>query len=190
MDPNFALDQRAIQAISTSIRKASLLTRAKLPDIPEGADTPAATTISYRGQAYEMRSMPFKDTLVDLLDEAYKAVWAGQTQEALNLLISTQAMCAAKIADIEIEESDEVETGDASEIRVKRQEIPGGPSGGGGPPGLLSSWWQKAKNWLGKLVSWIWKIIQTMLTPKGWSIGGGVTVHGLANAQLTINFGT
>jgi len=93
----------------------------------------------------------------------------------LKLENSSLGLVAAKVAEFEMIEVTKFASVTSNTASTQTVALPG--------------WLQKIKAWLRQFASWIWNIIQTLLTPTGWSIEGGVTVHGLVDAKLTINFG-
>jgi len=57
--------------------------------------------------------------------------------------------------------------------------------------GMLRSWLERfLKPAIKRVFRHLWQIISGMLTPKSWTLQGGVSVPGLASAQISITFGT
>jgi hypothetical protein len=44
------------------------------------------------------------------------------------------------------------------------------------------------KRWPG-IARWLWKLISSLLTPRQWSLTGGIELPGLGNASISITFG-
>ncbi|MGP8025264.1 MAG: hypothetical protein ACLPJJ_00850 [Acidocella sp.] len=166
MDPNTSLTDAVLQEIGQSIETVAGLTETELK---RSADELArlreeVATETVRLARSDLSSM---SVIVNELRRASATVRDRNKDitDAIGALVSARALATAKIAEFEL------------------------CAAASGTSTPLSTWLQTIKSWLGHLVNWIWTIIQTMVTPKGWSIAGGVTVHGLANAQLTIEFG-
>ncbi len=97
--------------------------------------------------------------------------WSASASKALHGLFAAHALTLAMAAELEAVEA----------LNNVQHAAAAAPQPGG--------WWAALSGLLGRLANWIWSVIQTMITPKGWSIEGGISVPGLANAKLKIDFG-
>ncbi|MCF3948536.1 hypothetical protein [Acidiphilium iwatense] len=98
----------------------------------------------------------------------------------LNGLVSAHAMILAKTAEIEL-----LQLRFTMPPTLTSSESPTPPTMALATPG----WVSHLLNYLGGIAASIWKIIQSLLTPKSWSIEGGISFPGLVNASLKIEFG-
>lgn len=98
----------------------------------------------------------------------------------LNGLVSAHAMILAKTAEIEL-------------LQLRFTMPPTLTSSGSPTPPTMAlatpGWVSHLLNYLGGIAASIRKIIQSLLTPKSWSIEGGISFPGLVNASLKIEFG-
>lgn len=125
----------------------------------------------------------FNNNLLELLTtvKSQDAKVKGQdADKKLNGLVSAHAMILAKTAEIEL-------------LQLRFTMPPTLTSSGSPTPPTMAlatpGWVSHLLNYLGGIAASIWKIIQSLLTPKSWSIEGGISFPGLANASLKIEFG-
>lgn len=112
------------------------------------------------------------NTVDNVLSKTSSLIEDSQNENAARLLMSLQALISAYTMELEFRDNAILAMQISPTIK-----------------GTLQKWLAQIKTVLSKLASWIWDIIKTMLTPTGWSLEGGVTIHGLADAKLKIMFG-
>lgn len=117
----------------------------------------------------------FKSRAIDILSSAESNVRDGKIAQAKCNLEDARIIVSAKATEIEI----------ANCTLVELYAAAGASPVGAPPPPPVSNLIVKI---LGRLAGCLWQIIQTLLTPQGWSIEGGITVLGLTHAKLKIDF--
>ncbi|MCU4160727.1 hypothetical protein AiwAL_11500 [Acidiphilium sp. AL] len=118
----------------------------------------------------------FNNNLLELLT----TVKGQGADKKLNGLVSAHAMILAKTAEIEL-----LQLRFTMPPTLTSSGLPTPPTMALATPG----WVSHLLNYLGGIAASIWKIIQSLLTPKSWSIEGGISFPGLVNASLKIEFG-
>lgn len=114
-----------------------------------------------------------KEIIEETLKKTNEFLNDNKKKEAINLLISLQASISTYTIELELIEEVVVPSLNATpELKT-----------------LLQNWISHIKRFLGKLASWIFDVIRTMLTPTEWSLEGGVSIPGLADAKITVTFG-
>lgn len=122
---------------------------------------------------------------------AYLRTLLGETFEEMREEIERNLIAAATA----VQEISETQQGLTREIEAIEIE----PLEGTQPPppdvasraAMLRSWLERVlKPAIKKVFRHLWQIISGMLTPKSWTLQGGVSVPGLASAQISITFGT
>lgn len=184
MDVNTALDPRAMSAIGSAIAHLSAAT-SRLDDA--GADMFRAYDRPDRTVALHRQLADYQAGIAEVLGAAGRQVDANDPHAALQSLLSAHAMTLAQITAIDIATDGQADWSTLASAAVPAASPATTPSptpSTGLPPGL-----QSLLNRLGKIGAWLWSIIQTLLTPTGWSIEGGIGFPGLASAKLTVEFG-
>lgn len=118
----------------------------------------------------------YQAAILASIDRAITAVENGDGKEAAQELIKAHASVIAQAGEIQA----------VAEMANAASTPPGGP--GGGPPPIPAPL-QKLLAKLGAFGRWLWNLIGTMMTPKEWSIEGGVSLAWLADANISVTFG-
>lgn len=121
---------------------------------------------------------------------AYLRTLLGESFDEMREEIERNLISAATA----VQEISETQQGLTQEIEAV--EI-GSPGVAQSPPpdvvskaGMLSSWLERfLKPAIKRVFRHLWQIITGILTPKSWTLQGGVSVPGLAGAQISITFG-
>lgn len=131
----------------------------------------------------------YREGVAPVLERAMGYLEANAPDRALASLMSAHAMTTAQLTSLDI-----LSVKETGYSLVASSTGASSPAGGGAagpapspapPPGSL----QALFNTLGKVGAWLWSVIQSLLTPKSWSIEGGVGFPGLASAKMIVSFG-
>ncbi|MBK5910542.1 hypothetical protein CCR85_03425 [Rhodothalassium salexigens] len=121
----------------------------------------------------------FKQALTALLTAGAEHLANDEVAEAGHALFRATALIEAKAAAVEM-----------AALTAARADFSGfAVSVSAAPTASLPAMVTGLLGKLKKLGQWIVAVIQSLLTPKSWSISGGISLGFLSSAQLSIEFG-
>jgi hypothetical protein len=191
MDVNTNLDGNATMAINSAIGQLQHLSSTLAGD-EERAVTAVRDAFDHPHLASAVRGQlgTYRSGMASSLEAASRHLEAREFEPALQALLSAHAMTMAQLTSLDILAESQAQwslatsaTASSPAVTPTSQSPSAAPAAS--PPPSLQSLFNK----LGKIGAWLWGIIQTLLTPKGWSIEGGISFPGLASAKLTVAFG-
>lgn len=173
------MDEETKHAVTGSLERLRATASTDLFALDNEQEKLAGTIIIDLGgvQAQQSVAVLYQAAILASIDRAIVAVRRNEGQEAAQELIKAHASVMAQAGEIQA----------AAEMANAANSIPGGPGNGGPPP--VPPALQKLLNKLGAFGRWLWNLIGTMLTPKEWTIEGGVSIPLLANSKISVTFG-